>query len=48
MQANPEKNAPQIPLDIVKELKSTGYQKTADTLPEQIELWTGNLRDLVT
>jgi hypothetical protein len=48
MQANPEKNAPQIPLDIVKELKSTGYQKTADTLPEQIELWTGNLRELVT
>jgi hypothetical protein len=46
MQPNPEKNAPEIPLDIVKELKSIGYQKTADSPSNQIELWTGNLRDL--
>lgn len=46
MQPNPEKNAPEIPLDIVKELKTIGYQKTADSPSNQIELWTGNLRDL--
>jgi len=31
MQPNPEKNSPEIPLDIVKELKTIGYQKTADS-----------------